>query len=128
MGPGGYHEQMRRSVQSAILYEAFRAVEPTMSSLRPFQRKAAYMEQCQHLLQLLVDDGLLTPHQSTEIMYRTMSSQAPLDGVAAFTRHRGLVQELEQLAEQIKPFWVTGRSHEEAVDRLAHHLFVSHAY
>ncbi len=124
LGPGGYVDQMRRSVQSVVLYEAFRGVEACMSTLRPFQRKAAYLEQCTHLLKQLVDEGVLLPHQSAEIMYRTMSSQAPLDGTAAITRHRGLQQELEQLAEQIKPFWVTGRSHEEAVDRLAHHLFV----
>ncbi|GAX11275.1 hypothetical protein FisN_7Lh374 [Fistulifera solaris] len=125
LGPGGYVDQMRRSVQSVVLYEAFRGVEPCMNTLRPFQRKAAYLEQCTHLLKQLVDEGVLLPHQSAEIMYRTMSSQAPLDGTAAITRHRGLQQELEQLAQQIKPFWVTGRSHEEAVDRLAHYLFES---
>ncbi len=124
IGPGGYVDQMRRSVQSVVLYEAYRAVEPCMNTLRPFQRKAAYLEQCTHLLKQLVDEGVLLQHQSAEIMYRTMSSQAPLDGTAAITRHRGLQQELETLAEAIKPFWVTGRSHEEAVDRLAHHFFV----
>jgi hypothetical protein len=43
IGQRGYEPSMRRSLQSVVLQEAKRCVAPRFSSLRPFQRKVAFM-------------------------------------------------------------------------------------
>ena len=45
LGARGYENNMRRSMQSIVLYEAKRCVEPQLSTLRPFQRKQVLMDQ-----------------------------------------------------------------------------------
>lgn len=67
MGPRGYHIGMRRSLQTIILYEARRAIEPRLKSLRPYQRKAAFMEQCFFLLDSL---DFIFANQKVEVLWR----------------------------------------------------------
>jgi hypothetical protein len=122
IGPRGYHPCMRRSLQTVILYEAKRAVEPRLKTLRPYQRKAAFMEQCSFLLESL---DFVTPTQKEEVLWRTMTSRLPLDGTVAWTRLKSVGKELKDLADQIKAFTAPGRSHREAIDRLVQSLFVS---
>lgn len=67
IGPRGYHIGMRRSLQTIILYEAKRAIEPRLKTLRPYQRKAAFMEQCFFLLDSL---DFIFANQKVEILWR----------------------------------------------------------
>ena len=122
IGDRGYHSSMRRSLQTVILYEAKRAIEPRLRSLRPYQRKAAFMEQCSFLLESL---DFVFANQKQEIMWRTMTSRVPLDGTVAWTRLKSINKELKTLSELAKPFIAHGRSHNEVVDLLVQSLFVS---
>lgn len=59
VGPRGYHDCMRRSLQSVILYEAKRCIEDELPNLKPFQRKIALMDQANGLIDSL---PFLLPH------------------------------------------------------------------
>ena len=50
MGEKGYGYQMRRSIQTVILYEANRIIKPKLPPLRPFQRKLAFTDQAKTLI------------------------------------------------------------------------------
>ena len=47
---GPYEDVMRRSVQTAILYESYRTLETQLPSLKPFQKKIAIYDQAKHLI------------------------------------------------------------------------------
>ena len=122
LGPRGYENGMRRSMQSVILFEARRCVEPRLSSLRPFQRKLAFMDQALALIDSL---DFLYPQQKEEILWRTATSKEALSPDIAWKRQQLIGKELKRLAELVRPFVGKGRSHEESCDLLEQHLFVS---
>ena len=80
LGPRGYEQCMRRSVQTVILYEAHRCIASRLSSLRPFQRKLAFFDQA---LALLAQSDLL-PHQREEVMWRTGTSKESMQPETAW--------------------------------------------
>jgi hypothetical protein len=121
IGTRGYENCMRRSLQTVILYEARRCVEHRLPSLRPFQRKAAYIDQCFALLDSL---DFLYPHQKDEVLWRTGSSKEPLEPDIAWKRQKGIEKELDTLSRKIKPFLIPGRSNDVSVDMLVQHLYV----
>lgn len=106
--------------EPAILYEAKRCVAPRLPGLRPFQRKAAFMDQAFALLDSL---AFLYPHQKAEILWRTASSKEQLDADIAWKREKGIEKELESLAEKIKPFIDKAAYHNEAVNMLVQNMF-----
>ena len=120
IGPRGYENCMRRSLQTAILYEAKRCVAHRLPSLRPFQRKAAFMDQAFALLDSL---DFLYPHQKAEILWRTASSKEQLDADIAWKREKGIEKELAVLSANIKPFVPKAKTHEEAVNLLVQDMF-----
>jgi len=122
MGGSGYENSMRRSLQSVILYEAKRCVAPRLSSLRPFQRKLAFIDQAHALVDTL---DFLFPHQKQEILWRTATSKEALNADMAWKRERLVERELANLSKEIKPFLGRGRSHQECCDMLVQMLFVS---
>jgi hypothetical protein len=122
IGPRGYDNCMRRSLQSVILYEAKRCIEPRLRTLRPFQRKAAHMDQMVALLEGLT---CLLPHQRVEIMWRTGSSKEPLDPEVSWKRAKCIDKDMTVLAKSIKPMIAQGKSHAETVDMLVQHLYES---
>ena len=75
IGPKGYEPGMRRSVQSAIMFEAQRCVQDRLDSMRPFQRKIAFFDQMVALLETL---DYIAPHHRAEIMCRTATSKEPM--------------------------------------------------
>lgn len=121
LGARGYENCMRRSLQSIVLYEAKRCVEPQLHSLRPFQRKLAMMDQIHALVHSL---DFLYPHQRQEILWRTATSKEPISPEIAWKRQQLITKELQKLSEQILPFLSPGRTHEESVDLLEQNLFV----
>lgn len=120
IGPRGYENCMRRSLQTAILYEAKRCVAHRLPSLRPFQRKAAFMDQAFALLDSL---DFLYPHQKAEILWRTASSKEQLDADIAWKREKGIEKELAVLSATIKPFVPKAKTHEEAVNLLVQDMY-----
>lgn len=101
IGPRGYENCMRRSVQSVILYEAHRCVEARLPSLRPFQRKLAFFDQANALLDTL---DFLHMHQKEEVMWRTATSKETLMPEVAWKRMRLIDRELVKLSEKVQPF------------------------
>lgn len=72
-GPKGYdNSTMRRSLQAIVLYEAKRCASKALSTMKPFQRKAAFLDQCKALVESL---DLLYPHQKAEVLWRTATSK-----------------------------------------------------
>ena len=87
----------------AILYEAKRCVAGRLPSLRPFQRKAAFMGQAFALLDSL---DFLYPHQKAEILWRTASSKEQLDAEVAWKRAKCVEKELDDLAEKSRHLYL----------------------
>jgi hypothetical protein len=121
MGPRGYESCMRRSVQTVVLYEAYRCISDRLSSLRPFQRKLAFYDQSLALVDAI---GLL-PHQKGEIMWRTGTSREPMQPETAWKRMKLIEKEVEKIKERIKPFVAEGRSQKETCDMFVQKQYVS---
>lgn len=121
IGSRGYENTMRRSLQTVILYEAKRVISPRLNSLRPFQRKLAFMDQAIALLDSL---DFLFPHQKEEIFWRTATSKEVLKPDIAWKRVKLVEKELARLAQEVKSFQGAGRSHQEAVDALVLEIYV----
>jgi len=73
---GKYISCMRRSLQSIVLYEADRILGGRYQELRPFQRKFVLLATAVDLLGTL---NFLDSDERKEIMFRTNSSQEPLE-------------------------------------------------
>ena len=122
LGPRGYQNNMRRSLQTIVLYEAKRSLEQRPKSLRPYQRKIAFLQQAQYILDTL---DFLFPKQRAEILYRTLTSRTKLDGDTAWARLKGISKELSTLANQAQPHLAGASSQTEAVDHMVQAMYVS---
>ena len=122
IGPRGYNDCMRRSIQSVILFEARRCIEAEMSNLKPFQRKIALMDQAQGLIDSL---PFLMPHQREEILWRTATSKEQLNGDIAYKRIQQINKELQNLSKKVKQFINPATSHQDWCNHLEQFLFVS---
>jgi len=120
LGPRGYDHSMRRSIQTLVIYEAKRCIQPRIGDLRPFQRKVALVDQAQALVNSL---DFVLPHLRPEILWRTSTSRECVTPEICWKRFQLVQKELERLAEMIKEFMAPDRSHQEAVDLLEQHLF-----
>ena len=71
--PKGYDSNtMRRSLQMIVLYEAKRCASRALATMKPFQRKAAFLDQCKALVESL---DMLFSHQKPEVLWRTATSK-----------------------------------------------------
>jgi hypothetical protein len=122
IGPRGYSNCMRRSVQSVVLYEAKRCMEPKAATLRPFQRKSAHVDQ---MIALLESCTFLSPYHKEEIMYRTGSSKEPVDPEVAWKRARSVDTAMANLAKLVTPLITAGKTHNETVDMLVQSFYES---
>jgi len=121
LGHQGYDSSVRRSVQTALLYEAYRCIADKIPSMRPFQRKAAFYDQAQALLE--ATDFL--PHHQIEIMWRTGTSKETLTPETAWKRVRLVEKELEKIREKVKPLCAEHKSHDTIVNEYIQQQFVS---
>lgn len=119
MGIRGYESSMRRSLQTVVLYEAKRCVAPRLPSLRPFQRKLAFMDQAHALVESLS----LPPLKKEELLWRTATSKETLKADIAWKRVKLIEKELDRLAREIQPHLAPGRTHAESVDLMVRELF-----
>mmetsp|Transcript_5550 Transcript_5550/g.6448 ORF Transcript_5550/g.6448 Transcript_5550/m.6448 type:complete len:301 (-) Transcript_5550:116-1018(-) len=111
-GAQGYENCMRRSLQTIILYEANRCISGALSSLRPFQRKLAYVDMANALLNSV--EGLLS-HQRAEVLWRTGTSKEPMNAETAWKRRKLLNKELENIRAAVSPL-LPNRTHDQAID------------
>lgn len=121
IGERGYETSMRRSIQTVILYEAHRCIANRLPSMRPFQRKLAFFDQ----VQALVDATGFMPHQRQEIMWRTGTSKEAMNAETAWKRLKLIEKEIEKLQEKIKPLCEDGRGHDEIMNSFVQQQFVS---
>ena len=121
LGERGYEAGMRRSVQTVLLYEAHRCIADRLASLRPFQRKLAFMDQAT----ALVDSTELLSHQKEEIMWRTGTSKEPMAPETAWKRMKLIEKELEKVQEKVKTLCENGLSHDASCDLFIQQQYVS---
>lgn len=121
LGGHDYDTSLRRSVQTAVLYEAHRCIADKMPSMRPFQRKVAFYDQAKALLEATG----FQPHQQIEIMWRTGTSKEPLTPESAWKRVRLVEKELEKIRDKVKPLCEEGKSHDDIVNEFIQQQFVS---
>lgn len=119
-GDRGYEVAMRRSLQTVLLFEAVRCLGPKLPALRPFQRKAVYMDQVHILLESL---DFLDPTQKSELLWRTASSKEEMDSEIAWKRAKTIQKDLEGLQMKIRPIVPRASTHEEAVQMLVQSLY-----
>jgi len=111
---------MRRSVQTLILYEAHRCIEPRLSALRPFQRKLAFWDQAVALLK----QSDLLPHQREEVLWRTGSSKEPMNAETAWKRFKLVQKEIDVLIkEKISPLFSEDKTHKELYSEFVQRQF-----
>ena len=121
LGDRGYQSYARRSVQTAILYEANRCLGDQLPSMRPFQRKLAFYDQAKALLEATG----FSPQQQTEIMWRTGTSREVLNPDSAWKRAKLVEKELEKIRDKVKPLCVDGKTHNEIIDEYIQQQYVS---
>jgi hypothetical protein len=125
-----YELWMRRSVQTAILYEAKRITDSLLGmtaearGARPSPKVRNYvlMTQTKALVQSL---PFADPGERQEIMWRTATSQAPIDETHARKRLQLVARHVPELALQLQPHVDPTKSQNEMVDALVTSLFVS---
>jgi hypothetical protein len=123
LGSGRYDEtHMRRSLQSVVLFEAMRCIKPRLDNLRPFQRRWLLLEQVYEILDSLT---FLSDLQKEQVLWRTQTKGEQLNDEVAWTRAKGNEKYLNKTVEQLRPFVVPGRSHQEAVNAMVQQAYVS---
>ena len=122
IGESGYRKMMRRSVQTVVLLESNRMIKEKLPNFRPFQRKLAYMDQVQALL----DELACIPAADKEsVLWRTATSKEPMDSEIAWKRMKYIEKDMAKLVETARPFCSGEKTHNEIVDELVQHLVVS---
>lgn len=120
-GPGGYHISMRRSLLTAILFEAHRCVGDALPDLKPFQRRIAYWD----MVVALVDSlSFLQQYQKDEVLWRTGTSKEQLQPEGTWKRRKLVLKELTKINEAVSAL-LEGRSDEEAVEEYIQQQYVS---
>lgn len=133
IGPRGYENSLRRSIQSVALYEAKRILAQieaqrtaeNLASLRAFQRKHIHWETAKALLETTD----LQPHERAEVFWRTGTSKEPLGPETAWKRSKMIDKELKAICEKIATIQ-SGRAltHDQAIDEFIRQDFVSIVY
>lgn len=123
IGERGYEHGLRRSIQTILLYEAYRCIATRIVGMRPFQRKLAFFDQ----VTALVEATEFLPHQRAEIMWRTGTSKEAMNSDTAWKRMKLIEKELEKLCDKVKPLCVPGKEHDMVLDEYIQKQFVSSA-
>jgi len=110
---GRYDPLMRRSVQSAILFQASSDVEKQFSNLKIFQRKYLLFQAAQKITDSLTDIPL--EHRS-KLMVRTCTGAVRLSPELAWRRLMFTKRENEKIIIQVKPFVCASKNHEQVCD------------
>lgn len=112
---------MRRSVQTAVMYEAHRALQSKLSSLRPFQRKIALINVSNDLVDTL---DFIPQFHREQIMFRTASGRLPLSPDLAWRRMKLIDREImKHVVPQMEPFIDPDKTHQQACDDYIQHQY-----
>eukprot|EP00429_Kryptoperidinium_foliaceum_P013749 CAMPEP_0176030282 /NCGR_PEP_ID=MMETSP0120_2-20121206/14894_1 /TAXON_ID=160619 /ORGANISM="Kryptoperidinium foliaceum, Strain CCMP 1326" /LENGTH=180 /DNA_ID=CAMNT_0017363521 /DNA_START=61 /DNA_END=603 /DNA_ORIENTATION=+ len=111
LGENGYSPAARRSVQTAILYEAHRSLGDQLPKMRPFQRKLAVMDQAKALIAAAPIQHSL----KQEILWRTTSSREDMDPQTVWKKIQNIRRELDKLRETMEAFDKDGKTHHQVV-------------
>lgn len=122
IGLSGYESYMRRSVQTALLFEAKRCIEQRLPRLRPFQKRALLMTM---IFNILREIHFLSPSDKESVLWKTQRSQEQLDPVTAWKRCKVIERDVARLIHQLKSFIHPSRTHQMSVNMLVQDLFVS---
>jgi len=98
-----------------------RCVASALPALRPFQRKIAFIDMANALVDSLT---IILPHHKAEILWRTGTSKEPMNADTAWKRRKLLNKEIDNIKDGVTAL-VAGRSHDEAVDQFIQQQFVS---
>lgn len=113
-----YNNSMRRSVQTAILYEANRVHEGAYSTMKPFQRKIAMFETCKDILSTLT---FIPVYHRIEVLFRTATGKTPLTPELAWRRMKLIDREISQaILPKFTELWNQdggNKSHDYVCDR-----------
>ena len=119
---GTYLPNMRRSVQTVVLYEADRCLKAQYKLLRPFQRKIALHDAAADLANTL--DWIPGGHKS-EVMFRTASGKKPLSPELAWRRMKLIDREIAKtIIPGVKPFMGPDVTHQQACDAYIQSQFI----
>ena len=111
---GTYLPNMRRSVQTIVLYEADRCLKAQYKLLRPFQRKIALHDAATDLARTL--DWIPGGHKS-EVMFRTATGKKPLSPDLAWRRMKLIDRDIAKtIIPGVRPFMGPGVTHQAACD------------
>jgi len=116
-----FYHSIRRCIQSAVIFEAYRSLQDQLPSMRPFQRKLAVLDQAKALTEAITD---LQPHQRTEILWRTMSSKEDMNHEVIWKRAKVIEKELEDLALRIGDFCTPEKNHTDTVNDYVQNQYV----
>lgn len=119
-----YNNSMRRSVQTAILYEANRCHQESYNSMKPFQRKIALFETCKDILSTLT---FIPVYHRIEVLFRTATGKTPLTPELAWRRMKLIDREIgQQILPKFSELWNrygSDRSHDYVCDQFLQQEF-----
>jgi len=113
---------MRRSLQTIVLHEAKRCIEPRVSRLRPFQKRALLMSMVFHIMREI---DFLKPSEKEAVLWKTQRRQEQIDPVTAWKRCKIIERDLGKLLQQLQPYSRPNRTHQQSINVLVQDLFVS---
>jgi len=122
IGPRGYQNYMRRSMQTVVLHEAKRSIVSRLPPLRPFQKRALLLGQVYNLLEQL---DVLSPEEKEAVLWRTQKNRVQIDDMTAWKRTKIIERDLAKLREQIRSYEHPRRTHQESVNMLVQASYVS---
>lgn len=122
VGVRGYEPNLRRSIQTVLLYEANRCIESRLKDMRPFQRKLALYDQLTALVEMI---DFFLPHHKEEVMWRTGTSKEAMTADVAWKRMKLIEKELESVRYKIEPLWSSDKTHEMVMNEFIQKQFVS---
>lgn len=119
-----YNNSMRRSVQTAILYEANRCHQEAYNSMKPFQRKIALFETCKDILSTLT---FIPVYHRIEVLFRTATGKTPLTPELAWRRMKLIDREIgQQILPKFSELWNThgsDKTHDYVCDQFLQQEF-----
>ena len=120
---GAYTPNMRRSVQTCVLFEADRCLNMQYKRLKPFQRKVALHDTASDIVETL---AFIPPHYRIEIMYRTNTKKELLTPVLSWRRMKTIDRDIKNaIIPKINELNAPGKTHEQICNIYLQQEYVS---
>lgn len=120
-----YIVNMRRSVQTVVLYEANRCLSNHYGHLKPFQRKAALLDTAKDLVNSL---SFIPVYQRMEIMFRTAAGKVVLSPELAWRRMKLIHRDISKTIIPKINILIKGcKDHDELCTKFLQHTYAHHS-